>query len=74
MSVNLSWRPASTQTNVLPYALYSCLHRAGEVFPLRIDKIDVGFYEGLEAAGIEGASDIVKALRKNDSIILELEF
>ena len=76
MGQNLYWIPeVKPQGHYLPDALKSILrkeydlHGAGTIF----GQGEVGFFQGLKAAGVEGAEDLIAAITQHGEVRVYLD-
>jgi len=73
MSCKLVWRQIRENTiNVGDITLRDIL-REKFGFPHRLSHIDINYLEGLSDAMIEGAKELIKAIKKFDEIEIDIE-
>ena len=70
MSSSLSWKPVIFKSgNELPDTLKFVLRgKFGSPIDHEFDESEVNFFLGLEAAGIDGASEVIKSIKKHGKI------
>lgn len=80
MSSSMYWRPAPKEeppANDLPYALKRAVaqrfwHHDGSLYgdDYELGKEDVSYLEGLADAGIDGAAELIEAIRQHGRVLV----
>ncbi len=81
MSSTLMWRPANSDGNSLPYDLKKVISRrlwdtdgsCGSGVAT-VNETDIEYLEGLQDAGIDGASELIKIIQEHGDVQLWHEY
>lgn len=75
MSSNLYWRPVQSAKNDLPDSLKFALRKRFHTLErLPLSYKELGYFQGLLDAGVEGAQEIIDAIEKYEQIELSEVF
>lgn len=68
MTCSLCWKPVSTERDYISsYQLRDILEKKYG-YPSNLDHSDISYLEALEDAGVDGADELIEAIRKHDVI------
>jgi hypothetical protein len=76
MSSNLYWRPATSGQEILPNSLKHALRKLDQFDSLdrEVGEDFIPVLRGMEAAGTEGATELIAAIEKHGSVELKEEW
>ena len=75
MSSTLYWEPVQRKQKDLPNTLkYVLQKKIGGTVDTVMSEHDISYLRGLEDAGIEGATELIKAIEKHGQVVVHEQF